>query len=97
MQNAIATGDQEAFKKIYGYDTADETKKKILDNQWAGSVKNDPDSLFAGIIAGRSYGENIQKLPEFKNAQSRANNYVKFSSASINELASYMNSGELLQ
>lgn len=97
VQQAINSGDFDAFKKIYGYETADGTKRKILEDQWAASTRHDSDSLFQGILSGRTFAQNIQNSPDYARAKIRATNYQKYSNASVGELAQYLRSGDLLQ
>lgn len=96
VQEAINTGNQEAFRRIYGYETADDTKKRLIDDQFSVSFGKDAESLFRGLVNGRMYAEAVRNTPEYQEANLRATKYKQYSFYGVNELAKAIKSGEIL-
>ena len=79
VQQAVQSGDWDAFSKLYGYDTADTTKQRILKDQWDASTNYSQDSLFRGLVNGNTYANSVTEKPEYRQAQMRADKYSQYS------------------
>lgn len=90
--------NQDTFRASYGYATADETKKRMLDAffQAKNSQQNNPDALFQQIATNQPiYNQEIKKTPAYQKAFSRFNDLNINAGLSTNELADKIKNGSI--
>ena len=98
VQKAIQSGDIATFKQKYWYDQADETKKRLLDQFFTTNQPRDEGSFYNLLRSGQQItSPTLTRLPAFKIAQERANDFSKFSQYSVNQISSALLSGSLIE
>ena len=90
--------DRNAFNNAFGYATADDGKKALLDSffQSKQAEITNPDTLYKTILSGAVIPESLKNTPNYKTALQRANNYKKFTSYSPTQLETSLLNGDLL-
>ena len=90
--------DRNAFNNAFGYSTADDGKKALLDSffQSKQAEITNPDILYKTILSGAVIPESLKNTPNYKTALQRANNYKKFTSYSPTQLEASLLNGDLL-
>lgn len=98
VQKAIQSGDITTFKQKYWYDQADETKKRLLDQFFTTNQPQDEGSFYNLLRSGQQItSPTLTRLPAFKIAQERANDFNKFSQYNVNQISSALLSGSLIE
>jgi hypothetical protein len=90
--------NQEAYKKAYGYDTADQGKKAILDSFFAGKqTPTDSNSLYSQLSSGVAISDpRIIGTQEYKTAKTRFDTLNKYKSYTQEQIGTALNTGDLL-
>ena len=72
VQQMLSTGNREAFNAKYGYSTADDTKKHMLDSFFQSNQPQTSDSYFSLLSGGMKLQKNqYVNMPEARDAQHR--------------------------
>lgn len=96
IQKAIMTWDYNSFKQSYWYDTADQTKKNMLDAFFQARQPKNSESFFKTLVTGQKIENNkYRESPEARNAQHRFDVISPYKWASIDSLYNWMVSGTI--
>ena len=87
--------DVGTFRSSYGYDTADEGKKKMLDAFWQ-SKQPKGENQFADILlsGGTVWNADSKRTPDYQRAQARYDVVSQYKGADSNSLFSAMANGK---
>lgn len=88
--------DENTFKSSYGYATADEGKKRMLDAYWQ-SKQPKGENQFADILmsGGTVWNETSKRTPDYQRAQSRFDVVSQYKGADSQSLFSSMVNGKI--
>lgn len=96
IQKAISTGDYNAYKSAYGYDTADSVKKGLLDSFFQARQPKTQESFFGSLITGLKIAKDkFIQSPEARNAQYRFDAIAPYKGASVETIYNGMTNGIL--
>jgi len=96
IQKAIASGDYNAFKSAYGYDTSDSVKKGLLDSFFQARQPKTQESFFDSLITGLKIAKDkFVQSPEARSAQYRFDAIATYKGASVETLYNGMTNGIL--
>lgn len=91
LKQALATGDYETFKQNYGYDTADQTKKQMLDAFFQTQQPKNSESFFQTLTQWMKIeNSKYRESPEARDAQHRFDIISPYKWASVDSIYNWM-------
>jgi len=87
----LSTGNREAFNAKYGYATADDTKKHMLDSFFQSNQPQNSEAYFSLLASGMKLQKNqYVNMPEARDAQHRYDIISPFIGASTDKIYTAM-------
>lgn len=89
--------DEATFKASYGYATADEGKKRMLDAFYQAKQPKNEDQFFSILASGgRVWNESSKALPAYQSAVKRFDDIQKYKGFTSSQFSSALSNGQII-
>lgn len=89
--------DEATFRASYGYATADEGKKRMLDAFYQAKQPKNEDQFFSILASGgRVWNESSKALPAYQSAVKRFEDIQKYKGFTSSQFSSALSSGKII-
>ena len=103
LKNGKATSpelfkDLETYRTAYGYDSADASKRKVLDGYWQATQPQTADAFYQILKQGQpiEYTKIFQN-PEYKTALDRFNQFNQYKNYDASQFSEAVRTGKLIK